>query len=61
MRVNHDIIDTVVTYYMQALMADDHHKAAKLYKQLRNYNVDVVVEDLANGVIEWYRKDETSI
>ena len=58
MRVNHDIIDTVVTQYMQALMAEDYLESANLLKRIRNYGVRVVVEDLENGVIEWYRIDD---
>lgn len=58
MYVNSDIIETLVSRYMRALMHQDHEQSSALLFRLRNYGIRVIVQDLDEGFIEWYREDE---
>lgn len=61
MQVNRDIIDTLVTLYMQALRKENFLLCTQLLMKIGNYGARLVVQDIPKGICIWYRTNETSI
>ena len=58
MRVNRDIIDTVVTQYVRALQNGHLRTAYNYLCKLGNWGIEIVVKDPIKGILTWRRKDE---